>query len=262
MQSETFWCPVEGHRLRVEALTPPGADDSRAPLVFLHEGLGCIRLWRDVPGRLAAATGRRAVVYDRRGYGESDPVVDPRGPDYLHIEAGRHLPALMGALEIERAVFVGHSDGGTIALLFGARFPSRTAGIVTEAAHIYVDKMTVAGIRRAVTAYRQGDLRRRLARYHGEQTDSVFWSWADTWLAPWFRNWNIEADIAGVTSPLLAIQGADDPYGEPEQVERIVKAVGGPAQPLIVPGCGHIPHHEAPAAVMAAVAAFAAALPV
>lgn len=258
MRSETSWLTVEGYRLRVEVLTPTGADGADAPLVFLHEGLGCIRMWRGVPARLADATGRRAVVYDRRGYGGSDPVTEPREADYLHVEAHRHLPAMLDALGIGTAVFVGHSDGGTLALLFGARHGTRTVGIVTEAAHIYVDERTLAGIRRAVGDYRGGNLRPRLARYHGDRTDSVFWSWADTWLAPWFRGWNIEADIAGVACPVLALQGAEDPYGEPEQVDRIVAAVAGPARPLIVPGCGHVPHHEAPEAFAAAVTEFVA----
>jgi pimeloyl-ACP methyl ester carboxylesterase len=254
------WLQVEGFGLRVQSHVPPGAGPA-APLVLLHEGLGCIEFWRDLPAALAAATGRRTVVYDRRGYGRSSPCPDPRDIRYLHHEAHVHLPALLDRLAIDQAVLIGHSDGGSIALLCAARFPERCAAIVTEAAHIYVDETTLEGIRRAVGAYESGNLRQALVPYHGERTEAVFRSWSDTWLAPWFRAWSIEAEIRAVRCPVLALQGAADPYGERAQVDGIVNAVGGPAWPLILPDCGHTPHNASPRAWMAAVTTFIAGLP-
>jgi pimeloyl-ACP methyl ester carboxylesterase len=253
------WIDVNGYRLYVQTHLAPPSSGKRAPLVFLHEGLGAIGFWRDLPGLLAKQTGRTAVVFDRRGYGRSSPCREPRHIDYLHVEALRYLPPLLEALDIQRAVLIGHSDGGSIALLFGAKFPERCAGIVTEAAHVFVDETTLAGIRGAVAAY-HGKLRSRLKRYHGDQTDAVFSAWADTWLAPWFRDWRITNDIAGVRCPVLAIQGAADPYGEPAQIEAIVRSVAGPARPLILPEVGHTPHLEAREAFAAAVADFVEAL--
>jgi len=249
------WVDVNGYRLRVQIHQPLTAPDEPAPLVFLHEGLGCIEFWRNLPARLAQQTGRTAVVFDRRGYGRSTPCSEPRRIDYLHLEAYQYLPPLLDRLGIRRAVLIGHSDGGTIALLFGAKFVERCAGIVTEAAHVFVDETTLAGIRKAVAAY-HGKLQSRLKRYHGEQTDAVFFAWADTWLAPWFRHWRITDDIAGVRCPVLAIQGAADPYGEPAQVEAIVHSVAGPARPLVLPQVGHAPHLEAVETFTAAVAEF------
>ncbi len=250
------WIDVNGYRLWVQIHPAPASPDERAPLVFLHEGLGAIGFWRDLPARLARQTGRAAVVFDRRGYGRSSPCTEVRQIDYLHVEAYQFFPPLLDRLNIQKAVLIGHSDGGSIALLFGAKFPERCTGIVTEAAHVFVDETTLTGIREAVTAYR-GKLRPRLKRYHGEQTDAVFFAWADTWLAPWFRAWRITDDIAGVQCPVLAIQGADDPYGEPAQVEAIVHSVAGPARPLIMPGVGHAPHLEAREAFTAALVEFA-----
>ena len=253
------WVEAEGYRLRVQSHTPAGSHG--APLVLLHEGLGCIEFWQDRPAALAAATGRQTIIYDRRGYGRSSPCPTPRDIGYLHHEAHIHLPAFLDALGIEKAVLIGHSDGGSIALLCGARFPGRCSAIVTEAAHIFVDETTLAGIRKAVTAYENGNLRQALNPYHGEQTDAVFRAWADTWLAPWFGRWSIETEMRQVTCPVLAIQGAADPYGERAQVEGIVNAVSGPANCLILPGCGHTPHNEVPQAWMAAVTGFIAGLP-
>jgi pimeloyl-ACP methyl ester carboxylesterase len=254
------WRDIEGYRLRIHTHTP-SSQHFAMPLVMLHEGLGCIEFWRDLPAELAEHLQRPVLVYDRRGYGRSSPCDTPRGTDYLHVEAYTHLPALLNTVGIQKALLIGHSDGGSIALLFAARFPHHCAGVVSEAAHIFVDETTLAGIRKAVKAYRGGDLRERLARYHGAQTDAVFGAWADTWLAPWFRSWSIERDIQDAACPVLAIQGAKDPYGETAQVEGIAAAVSGPAHVLILPDCGHTPHNENRKAWTAAVTDFVAGLP-
>ncbi len=255
------WIEAGGHRLYTRVHPCPDSSPAgREPIVFLHEGLGCTAFWRDVPEEIAQKTARTAVVFDRRGYGRSSPCTEARHLDYLHIEARTYLPAILDALAIERAVLVGHSDGGTIALLFAAAFPRRCGGIVTEAAHVLVDETTLAGIRQTVTAYQKGDLRQRLARHHREKTDAVFSSWADTWLAPWFRNWRITADIAAIACPVLAIQGRDDPYGDPVQLAAITAAVSGPARSLMLANCGHTPHLEARPAFVAAVTNFVSSL--
>ena len=248
---------VAGRRLAVEELRP--AEVTAGPaLVLLHEGLGSIAMWRDIPDRLAAKLGLRTVVYDRWGYGGSDPLEGTRGKGYLHEEAELFLPGLLDALGIGEAALVGHSDGGTIALLFAAAFPERVRAQAVIAAHVFVEEAALAGIRDAVAAYREGGLARRLARHHGDKTDAVFRAWADTWLAPWFRDWNIEDRLPRIKAPTLVVQGASDPYGGEAQLEAIMRGLGGPKEALLLPGMGHSPHLEAPERVVEAVAGFLA----
>lgn len=252
---EELWLRVGGvglHavRLRVARSGPPIA------LVFLHEGLGSVAQWRDFPDALCAELGLDGVVYDRPGHGGSDAAPAARTFRYLHDEAWQVLPAVLDAAGIERAVLVGHSDGGTIALLFAARSPDRVAAAITEAAHVHVEPETLAGIAAAVEAWRSTDLRHRLARHHGEKAQALFHAWADTWLAPGFRGWNVERDIAGLACPLLLIQGAADEYGTPGQLAAIARAALGPVERLLLPGVGHTPHRQARAATLQAMADF------
>lgn len=247
-----------GRRLAAERLTGAAAGPT---LVFLHEGLGCIGFWKDFPEALCAAIGLPGFLWDRQGYGASDPPAEPRGVDYLAQEAERFLPPVLAAAGIERPILVGHSDGGTIALLHAAAFPDRVRAVVTLAAHVMVEEVTLAGIRTAVSAYEQGGLRRRLERFHGARTNAVFHAWADTWLSPGFRGWNVEARLLAVTAPLLVLQGAEDEYGTPAQVERILAGASGPARGQLLPSCGHAPHHQARDATLAAIAGFIRDLP-
>ncbi|MDI9570631.1 MAG: alpha/beta hydrolase [Pseudomonadota bacterium] len=221
------------------------ADHERPWLVFLHEGLGSVGQWRDFPAALCGETGLAGLVYDRWGYGESEACEEMGDSGYLHHEAQESLPQVLDRFDIPRAIFIGHSDGGSIALIFGATFPERAAGIITEAAHVFVEEITLAGIRAAVAAYEGTDLPARLARYHGARTDLVFRRWSETWLSPPFRAWNIEGLLSRIRCPVLAIQGEEDPYGTSGQVESIVRRISGPAEGLIVPRCGHIPHLQA-----------------
>jgi pimeloyl-ACP methyl ester carboxylesterase len=257
-----FEIPVCGHRLAVRAVGDPRGTVGPpvSPLVFLHEGLGSIGQWRDFPEALCARTGAAGFVYDRLGYGGSDPFPGPRTVRYLHDEAFETLPVVLDALGLERAVLIGHSDGGTIALLFAAEYPDRVRGVVTEAAHVFVEEETLRGIREAVELYRTTDLRERLARYHGDKTDTVFSGWADTWLSPAFRDWNVESFLPRVSCPLLAIQGMGDRYGTPAQVEAIVRQAAGPAEAFLVPDCGHVPHQQARERVLVAMARFVGSL--
>jgi pimeloyl-ACP methyl ester carboxylesterase len=255
VQRESGRIKAAGRQLAYERLRPEGATGG-PPLVFLHEGLGSISLWRDFPQALCRRTGREGIVYDRWGHGGSEPLDRPRGVDYLHDEARIFLPAVLDALGIERAVPIGHSDGGTIALLFAAQAPERAAAIVTEAAHVFVEDVTLTGIRAAVEAYATTDLPRRLAKHHGDKTDAVFRAWHETWLSPAFRVWNIEAELPRIGCPALILQGEDDEYGTRAQVDAIVRQVSGPVESALLPGCAHVPHQQARDAVLALVTDF------
>lgn len=243
-----------GRTLRIEHRWT--GDEAAAPLlVFLHEGLGSVSMWRDFPDRLCAAAGCRGLVYSRPGYGHSTPRAagEHWAPDFMHRQAFELLPALLRALGVTTPPWLlGHSDGGSIALLHAARFP--VAGCVVMAPHILVEPVSVASIEQARRAYLEGDLRARLARHHADP-DSAFWGWNDIWLDPAFRGWNIEAEIATISAPLLAIQGLDDEYGTLEQIRGIARRV--PQTELLeLPRCGHSPHRDQPAAVIAAAVDF------
>jgi pimeloyl-ACP methyl ester carboxylesterase len=246
------------YRLPVEIIeTPVHSRDSVVPtLVFLHEGLGSIAQWRDFPLAVSRATHLPAVVYERAGYGEADPPAGPRSIRYLHEEALESLPEVLRRLQIEDAVLIGHSDGGSIALIFASVWPQKVRGIITEAAHVFVEDVTLSGIRDAVKLYASSDLPKRLSKYHGSNAEAAFRGWSETWLSPSFRSWNIEEYLSGVRCPVLAIQGGEDEYGTSAQVEAIVKGVSGPAAPLIIEGCGHVPHHQARERVLAAMTRF------
>jgi len=255
---------VAGRRLRAEWLEPAGADPAAPPLVFLHEGLGSIDQWTGrgvcVPAALARATGRRALAYDRLGFGGSDPLPAARAPDYLYREAGDTLPEVLDRCGIDRAVPVGHSDGASIALLFAAACPQRAAAVVSMAAHVIVEPVTLDGIRRARAAYHApgSRLRASLHRYHGAKTDWMFANWADVWLSPPFAAFDMRAELPRIACPVLALQGARDEYGSPEQVALIAAGVSGRCEPWILPDCRHVPHFQATEAVLDRIAGFVA----
>jgi len=253
-QSPIFACNIGRGAVRVQCLNEAA---SGRPVVFLHEALGSIALWRGFPAALCARIARPGIVYERLGHGESDPLPEPRAPRYLHDEA-QTLLTLLDALGAAEADLVGHSDGGSIALLAGAAAPDRFGAIVTIAAHVYVEELTLAGIRAAVELYKTTDLRRRLERYHGEQTDALFAAWAETWLSAPFAGWNIEADLKPLVAPVLAVQGENDEYGTLDQLRRIGRAVGGSCETWEVPGAAHQPQFQAQEAMLARLAAFLA----
>jgi pimeloyl-ACP methyl ester carboxylesterase len=239
-----------------------GDDGPRRPtVVFLHEGLGSLALWRDFPQRFCAACGARGLVYSRPGYGRSSlPAGEPRDVDYLHVQAHEVLPAFLEAAGIASDApapwFFGHSDGGTIALLHAARFPGRAAGVIAVAPHLFVEDVTVAGVERARTSYAATDWRARLERHHADP-DWVFASWIDIWLDPRFRGWNIEREMEAIACPVLAAQGVDDEYGTMEQVRSIARHVPG-AEVLEISGAGHSPHRDQPGVLIEAGARFIA----
>ena len=247
-----------GHRLHAERLLPPHAA-AGPTLVFLHEGLGSIGQWRGFPAQLCASTGLPGLVYERWGFGGSEPLTGPRPKDYLHREAQDSLPDVLAACDIaDPPILFGHSDGGSIALLFAAAHPDRTMAVISEAAHVFVEEVCLAGIRVAGAAYERGDLRKGLHRYHGVNTDAMFRGWHDTWLHSDFRDWNIEPELRQIVCPTLIIQGADDEYGTRAQVDAIATGVSGPKEILWLSGCAHVPHHQAREAMLDTVGRFIA----
>lgn len=257
---------VDGIRLPIRRLTPAGVVPEAPVLVFLHEGLGCIGLWKDFPVALCRATGLPGLIYERRGHGNADPLAAwPRPVGYLEHEAEHVLPRVLAAAGVERFIHVGHSDGGSIALLHAAVRPAGLLGAITEAAHVFVESETLAGIVEARAAFVHGPLRPKLARWHGRNTDGVFWGWNATWLDPPFALWDMTDRLAAIRCPLLVMQGADDEYGTPAQVEAICDGTGGAVEGVILPDCAHVPHHQARDAVLArmaaAVCAWAGGLP-
>jgi pimeloyl-ACP methyl ester carboxylesterase len=248
---------IDGVRLQFEAIPGSGAYGAGRPTwVFLHDSLGSIRQWKDFPRRLGEATGLDVFVYDRQGYGGSDPYVGARrAKTYLETEADV-LEKVLAERGIGRALLFGHSDGGTIALLAAAKHPGRIAGMVVEAGHVFIEEVTLAGIRDALQAFLSSDLRERLSKYHGDKVDALFEAWSGTWLSEDFRKWNIERFLPSIRCPVLVIQGDRDGYGSERQVDAVVGQVGGPARKLMLPGIGHAPHREAPDDCLAAAADF------
>ncbi len=235
---------ADGTLLRV--LTYGGGRRLGPTIVFLHEGLGSIGQWKHFPDNLARATGCSALVYERQGHGGSDPLTSKRKPDFMESEAEHVLPELLNSLGLDKVFLYGHSDGGSIALLFAARFPARTLGVVAEAAHVFVEEESLSGVRATVERFEASDMKNRLSVYHGNNTETMFHGWADIWLSPEFRDWSISPEILGnIRAPVLAIQGAEDQYGTPEQLRRIEAGVGERARTLLIPNCSHVPHIQA-----------------
>jgi pimeloyl-ACP methyl ester carboxylesterase len=259
---------VQNQMLEVLQIPKPATNPNPHTLVFLHEGLGSVALWRDWPAQLCAQLGCAGLVYSRRGYGQSEPVPNVRGPsqvvgeqgqrqgrllpDYMHREALEVLPALLQALGIARPVLLGHSDGGTIALIHASRFD--VAACVVMAPHVMVEDLSIQAITAAKQAYEHGPLRQRLAPFHAD-VDSAFWQWNDVWLSEAFRAFDIRPELGTISAPLLAIQGEVDPYGTMTQIDDIARAAPH-AQLLKLVACGHSPHRDQPEAVAQAVQAF------
>lgn len=243
-----------GHSLDYEWI-----EGNEPTLVFLHEGLGSIGQWRDFPSRVAKATGRRALVYSRYGYGHSDVLADSRvTPRFMHDEALVSLPQVLSALEIESPILVGHSDGASIALIHaGAGY--RVRGLALMAPHVFVEGVGLRSIQEVKRQFETTDLRERLSRYHRDAR-RTFYLWNDAWLDPQFRHWNIEEYLPGIKVPILAIQGVDDEYGTMAQLKSIREKTQGPCEVLELPACGHSPHRDQPETVLAALTRFVAGL--
>jgi pimeloyl-ACP methyl ester carboxylesterase len=245
---------LDGRMLETQWWGP--GPEAAATIVLLHEGLGCVALWRDFPEALTAATGCGVFAYSRFGYGGSDTVSLPRPMSYMHDEAVSVLPAVLDTAGVRRAVLIGHSDGGSIAAIHaGAVRDVRVLGVVLMAAHFFVEDLNIASIRTIKEHYEQGDLRARLRRYHRD-VDVAFRGWNEAWLDPRFRSFDITAEVARIRVPILALQGADDPYGSDEQLRVLERAARCSVETRLIEGARHSPHLEARDATMEAIVPF------
>ena len=255
VESEDRRVAIAGGEVFVRRWSTPG-DDARAPLILLHDSLGCVELWRDFPALLAARLRRPVLAYDRLGFGRSSPRAALPGPSFIEEEADRDFPALCAALGIERFALFGHSVGGGMALAIAASSGDRCLGVVSESAQAFVEARTLDGIREAQRAFAEPARFERLERLHGARARWVLEAWTTVWLSPGFAGWNLDARLAQVRCPVLAIHGDRDEYGSVAFPRRIVAGVGGAAEDLLLRDCGHVPHRELAEAVLARVAAF------
>lgn len=249
---------VNGTRLEYACWGP--APDQAPTIVLLHEGLGCVALWRDFPAKLAAATGMGVLAYSRAGYGQSDSKPLPWPITYMTDEAVQVLPHVLDAIGFRSGVLMGHSDGATIASIYcGSISDFRVRGLIVMAPHYFTEPMGLAAIAQAKQGYDQGDLKSKLAKYH-RHVDNAFRGWNDSWLNPEFQSWNVADVIDYLRIPALAIQGADDEYGTLAQINEIASRSYAPVDVEILPDCGHAPQFDQPEKVLAVVADFTAHL--
>lgn len=246
---------VDGKRLETLFLSPTG---NSGVLVMLHEGLGSIAMWKDFPERVAQATGCGVLVYSRYGHGKSQRLAEKRTVNFMHHEATVVLPELLAQRGIQRPIFLGHSDGGSIALIYAGSWPQQVRGLILEAPHVFVEDTGLQSIAAIRTVYESSDLPEKLSRYH-DHVDQMFRGWNDIWLDPQFREWNIEEYLGAISCPTLVIQGENDEYGTLAQVETIQRRVPG-VQTLILPRCGHSPHRDQPYLTLHAISEYIATL--
>src|SRR5262249_6273645 len=245
---------VRGHRLECAWWGP--RRDATPTLVFLHEGLGCVDLWRGFSAQLSEATGLGAVAFRPQGYGRSDPVELPRPLSYMHDEA-ELLPEILNAAGIRNPLLIGHSDGASIAIIHaGSEQGSRARALILEAPHVFAEEFGLNTIAKLAEEFRTTDLPEKLARYHGENVHGAFWGWNRAWLDPGFRTWNLEQYLPRIRVPMLVLQGLDDRYGTLKQVEAIQRQSGGSVEAQTLAACGHSPHRDQPITVLEAMAGF------
>jgi len=245
---------VDGKRL--ETLWIEQADKDRSTIVILHEGLGSVALWKDFPQLLASRTGCGVLVYSRYGLGKSDRLLEKRRVKFMHHEGEVVLPELLDKLNIAKPILLGHSDGGSIVIIFAGKYPDRPRALILEAPHVFVEDLSVASIAQAKVAYLTTDLPRKLGRYH-QHVDATFWGWNDIWLDPKFRSWNIEEYLPAISCPVLCIQGEDDEYGTIAQV-RAIQARVPATEVVMMPNCKHSPHRDQPEATLEKMVEFVA----
>ncbi|MEX5342586.1 alpha/beta fold hydrolase [Pseudomonas sp. I2] len=243
-------------RLFAQAWTPTQARGE--PFVLLHDSLGCVALWRDFPAQLAQATGRRVVAYDRLGFGRSDAHPGHLRPGFVEAEAHEGFAAVRGHFGIDDFLVLGHSVGGGMAVGCAAAFAGQCRGLVSESAQAFVEPLTLDGIRAAQRQFAEPGQLQRLGKYHGDKAEWVLRAWVDTWLSEAFAGWSLDALLPRVHCPLLSLHGDQDEFGSPAHPRRITALAGGPSVMQLLPGCGHVPHREQPAAVLEAIGRFLA----
>jgi pimeloyl-ACP methyl ester carboxylesterase len=243
---------VNGHSLEVIKIQ---AQSSNLPtIVMLHEGLGSVAYWKDFPSKLAEHTGSGVFAYSRYGHGGSDELREPRSIYFMHHEAQVVLPEVLQQAGIKSPLLFGHSDGGSIALIYAGTFPQSASGLILEAPHVFVEDLSVSSIAAARLFYQQTDMPQRLASYH-THADSMFWGWNNIWLDTSFRDWNIESFLNAICCPTMVLQGREDQYGTLKQVEAIRSKI--PAVSItVLENCRHAPHQDQPATTLAAVRGF------
>jgi pimeloyl-ACP methyl ester carboxylesterase len=238
---------VNGKKLYIEY---NNSFENKPTIVFLHDSLGSTQLWRDFPAKLSEATQCNVLVYDRLGYGKSFSMpTHERENNYMETEADI-LNDLLNELNIKDVILFGHSDGGTIALIAASKYPEKIRATICEAGHIFVEDVTVKGVKDALDTYQTTNLPERLQKYHGDKVPMIVKAWTEIWLSERFRSWNIEYLLKNIKSPLLFIQGEADEYGTLDQVEKTISQVSGSAEKFIIPNIGHTPHKEAPDIVL------------
>lgn len=253
---------IEAAGQRLEYLSIAGRAAGAPTIVLLHEGLGCVSMWKNFPALVHELTGLPVFVYTRAGYAGSSAAALPRGVDYMHREALDVLPAVLAAAGIDRCVLLGHSDGATIALIYAGGPPRQRShecllsGLVLMAPHVFCEARSLAGIRAADRAFREGNLREGLRWHHGEQVDAAFRGWRDVWLSEDFAEMNICEYLPAIEAPALLIQGEGDEYGTLSQLDAIEHGVNGPVTRLVLKNCGHAPHRERPDEVLRALSTF------
>src|SRR3989339_455077 len=236
---------IQGKKIWYNFISPKRRDGKKPLIIFLHEGLGCSEQWKDFPELICNNFNVSGLVYDRYGYGKSQEIGENRTTDFLQQEAFVFLPDLILKLNItEPLIFFGHSDGGTIALLYASKFSEKISGLITEADHVFIEPLSAKGIRSAVASYDKGKLKSSLEKYHEGKTESMFRSWSGTWLSEDGLKWNIESLLPGINAPVLAIQGKNDNYGSELQLISKLKNISGRVEILYLPNCGHHPHHQ------------------
>jgi pimeloyl-ACP methyl ester carboxylesterase len=255
MSSANDHLQIAGARLECRRLGP--SPDEAPTVIMLHEGLGCVSTWRDFPERVAEATGLGVFVYSRAGYGGSSPCELPRPLTYMHDEALETLPRVLDAIGFRQGILLGHSDGASIATIYAGEYDdSRILGAVLLAPHFFTEDSGMLAIGEARDRFENSNLRERLARHHGENTDVAFWGWNGAWLDPEFRNWDIQEYLAKIEIPTLIIQGADDEYGTERQIDAARSHCNGNLQTRLLPNCGHAPQRDQPESTLAEIRAF------
>ncbi len=247
---------VEGRTLFTRAWGNWRAAHPLPPILLMHDSLGCVRVWRDFPGKLAAATGHAVIAYDRLGFGASQPHDGTLDAEFIRDEARRTVPALRDALGIDRMILFGHSVGAAMAVASGAEWMDATVAVIAESPQAFVEDRTLKSIRDAKVDFQDPAQRQRLARYHGSKSDWVLDAWTETWLAPSFGSWSLDDDLRRLRCPLLVMHGDRDPYGSRAHPERIGKLGPTPTDVVIFEECGHVPHREHPDRVLSEVVRF------